>query len=65
MRTRKSIDQLSPGELTKLREAHRIMMSRVDNRSYQYIANIHGWIDEYCKHQPEVDEAGRPVHLLA
>jgi tyrosinase len=64
MRIRKNIDQLSPEEITKLREAHRSIMSRVDNRSYQYIANMHGWIDEYCKHQPELDDSGRQVHLF-
>jgi tyrosinase len=40
------------------------MMSRIDNRSYQYIASHHGWIDEYCKHEPEFDDLGRVIHLF-
>lgn len=40
------------------------MMSRIDNRSFQYIASQHGWIDEYCKHEPERDDLGRIIHLF-
>jgi tyrosinase len=40
------------------------MMSRIDNRSYQFIASHHGWINEYCKHQPEQDDQGRVIHLF-
>jgi tyrosinase len=64
MRIRKNIDQLTPEELEKLRRAHKLMMSRIDNRSYQYVANIHGWIDEFCKHPREWDDMGREVHLF-
>jgi len=64
MRIRKNIKQLTSDELAKFREAHRIIMNRVDNRSYRYIASTHGWIDEWCKHQPEVDDANRPIHLF-
>lgn len=40
------------------------MMSRIDNRSFQYIASQHGWIDQYCKHEPEIDSLGRRIHLF-
>ncbi len=40
------------------------MMERIDDRSYQYIANYHGWINQWCKHQTEFDDLGRVVHLF-
>lgn len=61
---RKNIRNLSPEELSKFREAHSRMMSRIDNRGYHYIAGVHGWLDEYCEHPPKLDEMGRPLHLF-
>jgi tyrosinase len=39
-------------------------MSRIDNRSYQYIASVHGWLDERCKHPYEFDDLGRRIDLF-
>ena len=64
MALRKNIRNLSPDELSKFRRAHRTIMSRIDNRSYQYIAGRHGWLEEYCEHPPKRDEMGRPLHLF-
>jgi tyrosinase len=64
MALRKNIRNVSPNELSKFREAHRRIMSRIDNQSYQYIAGRHGWLDEYCEHQPKRDELGRRLDLF-
>ncbi|MGB5090950.1 MAG: tyrosinase family protein [Nitrososphaeraceae archaeon] len=64
MGLRKNIRNLLPDELSKLREAHRRIMARIDNRSYQHIASMHGWLEEYCEHPPFPDEMGRPIHLF-
>jgi tyrosinase len=64
MALRKNIRNLSANELSRLREAHRTIMSRIDNRSYQYIAGRHGWLEEFCEHAPKRDEMGRPLHLF-
>ena len=61
---RKNIRNLSSQELSKFRDAHSRMMSRIDNRGYQYIAGVHGWLHEYCEHPPKLDEMGRPLHLF-
>lgn len=61
---RKNIRNLSPEELSKFREAHSRMMSRIDNRGYQFLAGVHGWLQEYCQHPPKLDEMGRPLHLF-
>ena len=64
MALRKNIRNLSSQELSKFRDAHSRMMSRIDNRGYQYIAGVHGWLHEYCEHPPKLDEMGRPLHLF-
>jgi tyrosinase len=64
MAIRKNARSLTADELTKLRQAHNLIMARVDNRSYQYIAGRHGWLDEYCEHGPTIDELGRQVDLF-
>jgi len=61
---RKNIRNLSPEELSKFREAHSRMMSRIDNRGYQFLAGVHGWLQEHCEHPPKLDEMGRPLHLF-
>ena len=64
MVNRKNIRNLPPDELSKLREAHKKIMARGDNRSYQYIASKHGWIDMLCEHQPRADMTGQMLHLF-
>jgi tyrosinase len=64
MALRKNIRNLSPNDLSKLREAHRRIMARSDNRSYQYIAGRHGYLDQYCEHAPTTDEMGRQIDLF-
>ena len=61
---RKNLRNLSSEELSKFREAHSRMMSRIDNRGYQFLAGVHGWLQEYCEHPPKLDEMGRPLHLF-
>ncbi len=64
MALRSNIRNLSLNELSRFREAHKTIMSRIDNRSYQYIAGRHGWLEEYCEHPPRRDELGRLIHLF-
>jgi tyrosinase len=64
MAIRENVGNLRPAQLSTLREAHRRIMARLDNRSYQYIAGRHGWLDEYCEHSPRIDGVGRRHHLF-
>ena len=64
MALRKNVRNLLPAELSKLREAHKKIMSRIDNQSYQHIAGRHGWPDGACEHAPFRDEMGRLHHLF-
>jgi tyrosinase len=64
MVNRKNIRNLLPDELTKLRDAHRRIMARIDNRSYQFIASKHGWMDMLCEHQFTFDATGQRMDLF-
>lgn len=64
MAIRKNVRNLTADELTKLRQAHKLIMARSDNQGYQYIAGRHGWLDQYCEHAPTTDEMGRQVDLF-
>ncbi len=55
MATRQNISSLGPEQLVQLRKAHKLIMDRIDNRSYRYMAGIHGWLEEWCQHEPIVD----------
>ena len=61
---RENIRNLSPKCLRKLREAFKKMQDRIDNRSFGYIAGLHGWPGELCQHGPRPDNKGNPVHLF-
>jgi len=41
-------------------------MNRIDSRSYQHLAGIHGWLEEWCQHDPINDPTNptRQVHLF-
>jgi len=47
---RKSVDSLSPDELTALRNGFRQMQAINDNRGYNYLAGLHGTPGNYCWH---------------
>ena len=40
------------------------MQDRIDNRSFGYIAGLHGWPGELCQHGPRPDNKGNPVDLF-
>jgi tyrosinase len=63
---RKDIMSLTPTELHNLREAHKLIMARIDNRSFARIASIHGWLEEWCEHGPKPvpGSPGRQFHLF-
>jgi tyrosinase len=63
---RQNVSNLRPEQLSKLREAHKLIMARIDNRSYRHIAGIHGWLEEWCEHEPKPDPggSGRKYHLF-
>ena len=66
MAIRLNVSNLKPKQLSQLRRAHRLIMNRIDNRSYQHIAGIHGWLEEWCQHDPIPDPANptRKLHLF-
>lgn len=66
MAIRQNISSLGPEQLSQLRNAHKLIMDRIDNRSYSYMAGRHGWLEEYCEHEGRQDpfNPSRRLHLF-
>jgi tyrosinase len=60
---RQNISSLGSEQRSQLRRAHRLIMNRIDNRSYFRMASIHGWLEEWCQHEP-IDDPANPTRLL-
>jgi tyrosinase len=63
MAIRQNISSLRPEQLSQLRRAHKLTMDRIDNRSYFYMASVHGWLEEWCEHEP-IDDPANPARML-
>lgn len=66
MAIRQNISSLGSEQLSQLRRAHKLTMDRIDNRSYFRMGSIHGWLEEWCQHEPIDDPANpsRRLHLF-
>ena len=63
MAIRQNISSLGSEQLSQLRRAHRLIMNRIDNRSYFRMASIHGWLEEWCQHEP-IEDPANPTRML-